>query len=257
MALLIIVSTVLCIILIGCGRGNVLSDEKVKMQDWLKEKYGKEFIVDSIDYYTQYLGAPKEIKGIIYPIDDKDLKFEIKKFADGGTYAPDNSLYLETYYKYLWEKQYNNQIRNIIKSDYLTIDISAPYATFDKEVKGRTLSIDEAKEIYNKSISIYLTYALFTDSEGKNIFLTKEKERIYSEIEKLKDDRFKEITLRIVYFSNDFKNKINKNSPFKFYTDGTYNSIKNEGNIIREVTIDNINEIGQYTDLSKHIEIKN
>jgi bifunctional pyridoxal-dependent enzyme with beta-cystathionase and maltose regulon repressor activities len=132
-----------------------------------------------------------------------------------------------------------------------------PYSFILNNDPMSILSIDEAKEIYNKSISIYLTYALFTDSEGKNIFLTKEKERIYSEIEKLKDDRFKEITLRIVYFSNDFKNKINKNSPFKFYTDGTYNSIKNEGNIIREVTIDNINEIGQYTDLSKHIEIKN
>lgn len=249
----LIISLIIAISMTGCDGGVSMKDEKVGMEKWLIEKYGKEFVVEDVKKYTPYLGATKVIEGIANPKDNEDIKFTISKYAHGG-YTSNGMPYLETYNKILWEYQYKNQIKSIIDSEHIKVAISAPYTIIDKEINGKTLNLDDAKEIYTNSVSAYITYSMFSDLKERNEILEKDKERILLELEKLKDDKFKEITLKIVYFNNSFKSKINKNSPFKFYTDGTYQNLRKSRNILMEIEIKDINQISKTEDISKYIK---
>jgi hypothetical protein len=158
----LIISLIIAISATGCGGGVSMKDEKVGMEKWLIERYGKEFVVGDVNKYTPYLGATKVIEGIAYPKDNEDIKFTISKYAHGG-YTSNGMLYLENYYEILWEYQYKNQIKSIIDSEHIKVAISAPYAIIDKEIKGKTLNLDEVKEIYTDSISARITYLIFSD----------------------------------------------------------------------------------------------
>lgn len=152
-----------------CLQDNYLvlsNNRKNEMEIFLQDKYGKEFVVESIDYYYQYFGAPHEIKGVAYPKDDKQLKFDVREFTDGHLWWDGNeySKYNEKYLLLLWEKQTKKQITEKFNTLVVITDVSAPIYEIYTNSNKKTPSIDELIELFNKKITLSIWCGIFTNN---------------------------------------------------------------------------------------------
>lgn len=125
--LILTIILVLVVSISSIKDGSKMKEEKIKMQEWLKAQYGKEFVVKSAERYSQYLGADKEIKGIAYPVDDKELIFEISRFENGYMWKRGDMLfeYSEGYLWLLWEKQAKENMKDLIPKNNYSIKIAS------------------------------------------------------------------------------------------------------------------------------------
>lgn len=240
----------------GCGIKGGLPEEKLKMEEYLQEKYGKEFVVESIDYYSEYLGAPKEIKGIAYPKDDKEFKFDIRKFVDGHLWKSrySNVLYNERYLWLLWSKQAEKPIRKLINDNTFKVEVIFPDEDIESVLRGKTINLSKAKKMFINKLSLNIECALFGDvQEDPQNRLN----QLYSLIESCKDNDFNEISLRAVYFNKNYKQNVE--NQFRSYmnnADPSYVKMKKQGLIIVEYKIKDINNLNSPEEISNYI-VKN
>ncbi len=236
-----------------CVGDSKLADEKLKMQDWLKEKYGKEFVVDSIEYYTQYLGAPKQIKGEVYPVDDKELVFDITKFADERMWklGSESVLYNERYQRLVWEKDAQSKITSLVNQNCYSVKILADPEEVDKKIYKKTIDLNEAKKLFAGKISMKINCALFDDSTGRENLLKK----VFSIINVYKDMEYKEISLRVVIFKKEYEAKVSKEfNKYMNNADPDYLKEKKSGNIKVEYKIKNINLVNSIEEIKNYVE---
>jgi len=130
---------------------------KEQMERYLRETYGKEFVVTNVHYKCPYFGAPLEIEGLAYAEDDPSLKFEIAKSASDND--PNTRFYSESYNRDLWEKQKREEIRGVLNSELVWVGIVAYYE--EEEVYGRTISIYEAEQLFKDRMELCISYVLF------------------------------------------------------------------------------------------------
>lgn len=76
------------------------------MEWFLKQKYGKEFVVEDVHLVYPYLGGNLEITGMAHAKDDPGLKFDITRSASDND--PHTHFYAETY---IMTKTGRNQIK--------------------------------------------------------------------------------------------------------------------------------------------------
>lgn len=249
-ALLVVLVLIIFIGLCQYRKKAELKEEKIKMEQFLREKYGKEFVVDSIDYYHDGLGAPKEIKAIVYPKEDRELKFDVRKFADGEDDAYE-SIYWELYLNNLWEKQLKEKIQKALNIKAIVTNISGPIVDIKKTLRGKELSIDEASNLYKGELSIRVFCGVFHSGRDGNLS-EKDVEQFYQMIETIKDKNFKQISLTIFYIDEQYQNnsEIEFNKYIKYNT-GKYKDIRNS--ILFTVEIKDTKDIKGKNDILKYI----
>jgi hypothetical protein len=254
----LIVKIIIIIVLVFAGYmllgGGVLIKEKTKMKQYLEEKYGKEFVIERIGNYYKYLGAPKEIKGIAHPKDDKELKFEIRKSMNNKKYDFSSSLYWERYLAILWEKQTKEKVIPVLNTDIVLTGVSGPIREIYKNINGKTLSIDEVIVLYKSKISLGIYCVLFVKDEETD--LSKEwLESLYNALESLKNQNYNKIKIDMRFINNSFKDDVAKD-PGKYLetSPSEYMVLKNERIILYKILIENISNINQPDDIKKYIE---
>ena len=248
-----VIFTLIIMVLCGCQNGGELMEEKPIIEQYLIDKYGKQFVVEKVDYYREQLGADKRIKAIAYPEDDKDLKFEVKKMLDGKKWAFTDSEYSERYLNLLWDKQMKEKVIEEFGSDMVEVGVSAPILDIEKSIKGKTISIDEALEQNKQKISMHIScgYLIDKESELDSSWL----ERIYSSIEAIRNDNFENIALVIRFFNKDNEEDVKKNlGKYLKASASEYRDLKKGNVVLFNVEIGNMTDIKQPSDLQKYID---
>lgn len=248
---LILIIILALVVSISCLKeGSKMKEEKIKMQEWLKEEYGKEFVVKSVEHYTEYLGAPKEIKGKAYPVDDKELVFDIRKFEDGHMWSLGkiSSQYNERYLWLLWEKQAKEKMKNLVPENNYLISIKCNPIDILSELEGRTINLNEVKEQFGDKISIEIVCALVEDSSDSRL------DKVFSIINSYKDTSYKEISLRVVFFDKSYEKKLEENFEKYIYSEkSTYEKMKKNNDIKIEYKINNINNVNVSEEINSYV----
>lgn len=240
-------------VLCGCQNGGDIMEEKSIMEQYLEDKYGKQFVVEKIDYYRQQLGDDKRIKAVVYPEDDHDLKFEVKKILDDKEWAFTGSAYSERYLNLLWEKQMKEKVMQEFGSEIIEVGISAPILEIEKDVSGRTIDINEALELYENKISMHIACGYLID--GNFEFDSSWIEKLYSSIKAIKNGNFEKIELVVRFFNEENKEDVNKDpSRYLKAFASEYRDLKQKDIIRFNMEIGDLTDIEQPSDLQKYIE---
>lgn len=237
--------------------------EKAAMEQYLNNQYGKEFIVEDIDYSIAYLGGPLEYKGVAYAVDDKDLKFDIAKRVDNKPYvligAPPAG-YRESYLTHYWGKQARGMLSTLFDAAIVEPNIYVVPGPIDikTDTKGRTLNLKEAVELLNNQLIVNIWCGIYSNSEGID---SEQIQKIYDGCLQLKNENYKLFKITILYFNEEYKRQIDQ-EPDKYlyvnlyvrpgYNSELYNKLKSEDILLKEIDI-NIKDINQPEDILKYI----
>jgi hypothetical protein len=229
----------------GCGMNNELKSEKVQMERFLKEKYGKEFVVENVQYYREFLGGKRKIEAEAHPYDDATLSFRIAKSGLGS------EKYQEWFFDFLWEKQVVKKWRAVLNSGIFRVRISYPALYMDSDLHGRTIGIDQALNEFPQKIKADIYYGVFDDMEERGKLSANEILKVYSLVKKLKDRRYVSISLEFYYLNKKYRIFIKENEE-EILRGGFVSSntkIKTEEYMVYRFIIENINDISEPDDI--------
>lgn len=233
------------------------------MADYLKKKYGKEFMVRKLGE-----GDVGDVKGVVHPKDDPNLKFYIVRYHREGRKEPS---YMENppYMSFLWMKQKREEIKAISKNDLVSAGIIVGYS--EEELYGRTISVKEAEQRFKKEMLLLINYGLFIDfrdfksriDEFDNFIKGKlsqeQAEDIYNIIKKLKNQDYATIKLKIRYFNGLYKKEINKKPEWYLYGEVSHDedmSNFKKGLVLCSFEIDDLNQINKPDDVKRFIDLE-
>jgi len=239
---------------------------KYWMEDYLRKKYGKEFVVNRVGYIPSYYGDGLKIKGVAYPKDDPSLKFDIIRDASGGVFG-EYPMYGETpsYIKNLWSRQTREKVKEILKNDLVWTGIFFRHKK--EELYGRTVSIDKAEKLFENRMELYISYVVFVSPEEyrnkftdfKNLVngeLSQDQANdLYETISKLKNDKYKKVTVIIRYFNKDYQKEVTKEI-MGYFKRGIYEFNVYEDTMLCKIRIHDINHIDHPDDVGRHINLE-
>jgi hypothetical protein len=144
------------------GQVGVLKDEPARMEQFLKEKYGKDFVVKNgkIENGGDALFGVKfkTYKATVSPTDDTNMEFTASRIVegeslDGGENSPDKQNYSDDYILRLWTAELQDKVNNAISTqpvDVFSVDFHvgltknrASIAAFYDKIWGTTPTYDE------------------------------------------------------------------------------------------------------------------
>jgi len=237
---------------------------KEQMERYLREKYGKEFVVTKVYYVYPYLGGSLEVEGLAYAKDDPDLKFEIAKSASDND--PNTRAYAEVYIQDLWEKQKREEVKSILKSDIVWTGVSAEYQ--EEEIYGKTIDVAEAEYLFKDRIDLYVCYGMFINYQEYtsniqdfkryiNGDLTKvQAENLFKLIKILKNSNYRDIKLELTYFNSKYMPLISK-EPVRYLKSFISELSEQEKDIVLcQFRIENLNHIQNSEDVTRNILLK-
>lgn len=239
---------------------------KYWMEDYLKKEYGKEFVVNKVGYRFSYYGDGLKIKGVAHPKDDPSLKFDIVRVASGGVFR-EFPRYGEfpSYISNLWSKQKREEIETVLGNDLFWVGINSDYN--DKELYGRTISVKEAEKRFKNQMELFISYVMFVSpadyqkkiTDFRNLVNGKpsqeQAKKLYGTINKLKNNKYNEVTLIIKYFNKDYQKEVAEEIRGNFRR-GIYEFNVYEDDLLCEIRIRDINNIAHLDDIGPHIDIK-
>lgn len=142
-----------------------MSTEQQKMETYLKDKYGQEFVVKNVRVTGSGLGVTGSIRGDAYPKNDPSLKFELRKPEDKNFYDYDSFL------TELWSRQGREQVDKFAKELGNVRSYELRIATdtsFSRTLRSHTPSFSEiqtkGKPVFSYTLNISSTIPA-TDNE--------------------------------------------------------------------------------------------
>ncbi|NLE04617.1 MAG: hypothetical protein GX638_07430 [Crenarchaeota archaeon] len=236
------------------------------MEEYLEEKYGKEFVVKGVGYRCSYYGDGLYIAGIAHPKDDSNLQFKIARDSSGGVFG-EYQTYGEfpAYISNVWAKQTRKKVKAVLKNDLVWTGINL--TNKKEELYGRTVSIDEAEKLFEDRMELYISYVVFVSPEEyRNKFtdfnnlvngeLSQDQaNELYGTISKLKNDKYKKITVIIRCFNKCYQKEVT-NEIMGYFKRGIYEFNVYEDNLLYRIRIHDINHINQPDDIGFHIDAK-
>jgi hypothetical protein len=236
----------------GCGKEmNEVeqSEVKVQMEQYLQEKYGKEFTMKKPYFYTAQLGSQRETISNGHPKDNPQIKVKVTTGPEG------------THDNYLLEYEINEANIRMKKTldDVYGKDNAFPDSSFgldDHTVYdqkwGRTPSLDELIGKYSNQMDYKLCMVVFKDLNPEQF--TEECKNVYKIVNYMKSLKLKETSITVYYLPASYKKKFvsmisdkgirELDSSKKTYTFGIYIDGKN------------LNQIKSPEDIKKYIKIK-
>lgn len=127
-------------------KGSEMQSEGIRMEKYLSDKYGQEFVVENVRETGTGLAVKGSWRGDAYPKSDSSLKFEIRK-----SQTTDEIDY-ETFLQVLWTKQGTPEVEDFLarefpNKEYYSLRISpgnSPGNSLYDLIQGETPSLDEA-----------------------------------------------------------------------------------------------------------------
>jgi len=236
---------------------------KEQMERYLKEEYGKEFMVKNVRYFYPYLGGNLQIRGVANPVDDPNLRFELVRDAEGSVFG-NYTQYGEfpSYIYNLWAKE--ARIKLIKALGNQLINVSFWFEDENGELKGKTIHLNEAERIFSNRLELTVVDTRFIEeseyernfSEFSNLFEGKLSanlaKNLYLTIEKLKVENYKKISLFVVYYNQKYKKEVEQQI-YGFFERGIYDFNIPEKYLLCKFKIDNINDIAKPEDIGRYI----
>ncbi|MCY6355663.1 hypothetical protein [Clostridium sp. ZS2-4] len=216
MFLKLLLSITLSLNLIGCMNSaedkRILNREKTKVQEYLKAKYGEEFVVTYAHYRMPEIGKIR-IDTTAYPKDDKSLKFRTTacpkdNYADdpfGSDYKETGyyDTYLDVYWREAAYEELKPIIENIFPKDVRKFEVYAgPSGDSDLDIDnmlGYTPTYEEIKKKYPEEIS----FSLDVEIVKENIDIQKESEKIMELINKIRNPKLGHYQLTFDYYDDN------------------------------------------------------
>ena len=140
------------IIQVAVNQGSILKDEQVKIEHFLEEKYGKDFVIKNgkiVNGGDIFLGFNfKTYKADVSPADDTDMVFTASRIVegqtlDGGQDSPDKLNYSDNYLLQLWTFELQDKVKDVV--------MSQPIDAFDVNFHvGLTKNRASIAEFYDK-----------------------------------------------------------------------------------------------------------
>lgn len=154
---------------------------KWKMQNYLKDKYKKEFVVTNYRIEGAGLGVEGDPKVDARPKDDSSLSFVV---TDAGAYKHGKHSYWDTYPEKIWEREFRREFYNTLVEvfdngiDLQSVKISAALSA----LHGMQGDIPHYKTVFRKyGKDIYVSIRI----KGGKVY-DKLPERLYESIQALK-----------------------------------------------------------------------
>jgi|GEM_PF-658650 len=239
-------------------------DVKEQMERYLSEKYGKEFVVRSIKYIYPYLGGNLEIRGIANPVDDPNVRFEIVKDAEVSMFGYGKYKEFPLYIYNLWAKEARSKFIKILGNEL--VHVSFWFEDEKKELKGKTIHLDEAERLFPNRIELVVIEPRFIESseyernfvDFSNLFEGKVSANLgkdlYLTIQKLRFDNYKNISLFVAYYNQKYRKKVEEKI-HSFFKSGIYDFNIPEQYLLCKFRIDNIKDITNPEDIGSHISL--
>lgn len=221
--LLIVVAHVIGIFIIGAivfqeftgieiGKGRLVKNrEKVKVEKYLKAKYGKEFVVIDAEIRRPELGKIK-IDTTAYPKEDRKIKFRVTASpGEGGSINSFDEDYRKTFYydtylgKY-WSKSAYEELKPVVE-DIFDEDIEelkirvgpSAYSYLEMTtIMGYTPEYEDVKKKNPKTISIMITVYIYKEEFD----IKYESKRIMELIDKIREPEFDYYEIQLLYDVN-------------------------------------------------------
>ncbi|HEX9059991.1 MAG TPA: hypothetical protein VF941_07410 [Clostridia bacterium] len=217
----LMITIALLLTLPGCvgGQNAELKEQSMKVEKYLKEKYGKEFVIASTEYYHAYLGANKAIKSTVYPKDNPELIFYIYSSPGqndfGESVGPDGKDIAGSHLGVIWSKEFSQEVGELIKRTYpekpnFCVDVNLRYPTAEK-MWGSSPTYNEFVEKYPEDASKLeydVNIILFEDlDEEKKIEQAKKAFEFFTSI---KDRKIINFVIGFNYFASNSKGDMEK-----------------------------------------------
>lgn len=138
--------------------GGNMAGERVKMEKYLNDKYGQEFVVENISETGVSLGGKGAWKADAYPKVDPSLRFEIRRSQTTGEITLDK--FLQT----LWTKQASEDVEAFLAKQlpendgyFLQVTAGSPVGSFYESIQGETPNLDDMLEKHKDILSYTLS----------------------------------------------------------------------------------------------------
>lgn len=150
--------------------------EQYKMAQYLKEKYGKEFAVDTPKREASGLGVEGYLVATARPRNDNTLRFKVMSSSSGRH---------DGYAGAVWTKREYARLDSIIKDIFgssvkykINIQSSMSIQTKDINIRGNIPSLEDASRKYGKQIP----YSLFIEKIQNSDLSEKDKLKVANDI---------------------------------------------------------------------------
>lgn len=185
-------------LLVACTSGGKTKLKKEAAQ-YLKEKYGKEFIVNKIrhsfDNQMYYMSA--------YPTDNPELQFSVTKRKHETSFS-------DTYIYTLYEQESEEELFSVVKGIYPDVWDYESEILFGEKVEEKLLqkgipSYEEARELYPEGIRLNLKVYLIKDLNKRN--KQDEVKNIWRLVQFYQDTGLQKVSLSVVYYDESLREK--------------------------------------------------
>ena len=150
--------------------------EQYKMAHYLKEKYGKEFAVDTPKREASGLGVEGDLVATARPRNDNTLRFKVMSSSSGRH---------DGYAGAIWTKREYARLDSIIKDIFgssvkyqINIQSSMSIQTKDINIRGNIPSLEDASRKYGKQIP----YSLYIEKIQNSDLSEKDKLKVANDI---------------------------------------------------------------------------
>jgi hypothetical protein len=147
--------------------------ERQRMSGYLKDKYGKDFVVGGPKREGYGLGVEGHIEAEAYPEDNKTLSFKVL-MGDG--------IYDDQYAEAVWSEQEKPHVERLLKANFTTLpDFSvevSPSRTVRNSITGELPTLNTAQREYPKEITYSINVKLY-GTFGSNPSNQKHYDRIF------------------------------------------------------------------------------
>lgn len=150
--------------------------EQYKMAHYLKEKYGKEFAVDTPKREASGLGVEGDLVATARPRNDNTLRFKVMSSSSGRH---------DGYAGAVWTKREYARLDSIIKDIFgssvkyqINIQSSMSIQTKDINIRGNIPSLEDASRKYGKQIP----YSLYIEKIQNSDLSEKDKLKVANDI---------------------------------------------------------------------------
>lgn len=219
----IIIKLIICIILslslVGCmnisKKRKILNREKVKVEKYLKVKYGKEFVVTDAEFRHPELGKIK-IDTTAYPKGNKKLKFRVtaspEEYAGIDSFDEDyeKTFYYDTYLAEYWSKSAYEELKPVVENIFgediekLRIFVT-PTASSDLDMTTILGFTPEYEEIKNSSPETIII-TIEVDIYRREFDMRSESKKIMELIDKIRKPEFEHYEIQFFYDVNGVEN---------------------------------------------------
>lgn len=274
MKLTIVMAIVLTVYHLATRESEEFRNERKNVAQYLREKYGQEFIIQKVEYHTPSLGATRRIETHVLSQEKEPVKLIVSRIDDGSDVEyielchRMGDMYSGSYLSVKWERELERSVKEMAAQIYsqpvnLYVDLSLRRKNFGRVPSYFEILQSNPELFEDKYTTQAITLIFFYTITEKNQLV--EAEKLFRFITALQQSGIKYLRIEAEYFSSDYEgqgqNNINKYGVRVFdavegrhyYMSGYDVSNKKQSYIL--VLKEDVPKVKDATDLLKYLKI--